>query len=177
MKHATFRGVFCVGRAERLTSGERDIWNGFRPPSATGRKVTAFPSPAAPTPPLNAAALSPFPMRRCPLSCRCPNSSPALACVWASPHPFPLRGRGLWGRGLFFYFLGSLLSVLTVLFVCGCRHKACAFVHTVAFCLMGANFSRRRDDCAGSVRAPVGADRHCRDGCRFRWCRCPHARA
>ena len=106
MKHATFRGVFCVGRAERSASGERDIWPSFRPPSATGRKATAFPSPAAPTPPLNAAALPPLPMHRCPLSCRCPNSSPALACVWASPHPFPLRGRGLWGRGLFFYFLG-----------------------------------------------------------------------
>lgn len=94
--------------------GERDIWHGFRPPSATGRKATAFPSSssAAPTPPLNAAALSPFPMRRCPLSCRFPNSSPALAYFWASPLPFPLRGRGLWGRGLFFIFWGFVFPSL-----------------------------------------------------------------
>ena len=166
------RGAFGVGETGYLARFSSSVGNGSK---SHGLPFFFCCSDT----PLNAAALSPFPMRRCPLSCRSPNSSPALACFWASPLPFPLRGRGLWGRGLFFIFWGfiSLLSVLTVLFVCGSRHKACAFVHTAVFCLMGADFSRRRDDCAGSVRAPADADRHCRDGCRFRWCRCPHARA
>ena len=112
MKNATFRGIFASVARSVWCRGERDICHSFHPPSARGRKATTFPSPSAPTPPLNAAALSPFPIRRCPLSCRCPNSSPALACFWASPLPFPLRGRGLWGRGLFFIFWGFVFPSL-----------------------------------------------------------------
>lgn len=98
------RGAFGIGRTGYLARFSSSVGN--------GSKSHGFPFSCCSDTPLNAAALSPFPMRRCPLSCRCPNSSPALACFWASPLPFPLRGRGLWGRGLFFIFWGFVFPSL-----------------------------------------------------------------
>ena len=55
------------------------------------------------------------------------------------PSPSHLGGGGF-GVGVFFYFFGSyflLLTVLTLLFGCVFRHKACTFVHTAAFSQFG----------------------------------------
>ena len=98
------RGAFGVGGTGYLARFSSSVGN--------GSKSHGLPFSFRSDTPLNAAALSPFPLRRCPLSCRCPNSSPALACFWASPLPFPLRGRGLWGRGLFFIFWGFVFPSL-----------------------------------------------------------------
>ena len=107
--------------------------------------------------------------------------------------PSPLGKGGFGGRGLIFllyYFLLSwFYSTLMVLssFVqaykgwwrfAQCRSTTftrCDF--TPGARLAPLLSRRRRGGCAGSARAPVRAGRRCRDGCRFRWCRCPRGQA
>ena len=101
--------------------------------------------------------------------------------------PLTFRGRGALGVGVFFllyYFL--LLRVLSS-FVQAykgqwrfAQRRSTAFTRcdfTLGVRLAPRLSRRRRGGCAGSARAPVRAGRRCRDGCRFRWCRCPHGRA
>ena len=92
------RGAFGVGGTGYLARFSSSVGN--------GSKSHGLPFSFCSDTTLKCCCAVSLPHAPLPLSCRCPNSSPALACVWASPHPFPLRGRGLWGRGLFFYFLG-----------------------------------------------------------------------
>lgn len=117
------------------------------------------------------------------------------------PLVFPPRhcSRHLWGRGalgvgvlffLLYYFL--LLWFYSTLMVLSSFVQAYKGWWRFAQCrsttftrcdfTLGARLApllsrRRRGGCAGSVRAPVRAGRRCRDGCRFRWCRCPRGRA
>ena len=108
--------------------------------------------------------------------------------------PLTFRGRGaLGGRGLIFllyYFLLSwFYSTLMVLssFVQAykgwwrfAQRRSTTFTRcdfTPGARLAPLLSRRRRGGCAGSARAPVRAGRRCRDGCRFRWCRCPRGRA
>lgn len=108
--------------------------------------------------------------------------------------PLTFRGRGALGVGVLFFLLYYFLllwfySTLMVLssFVqaykgwwrfAQCRSTTftrCDF--TPGARLAPLLSRRRRGGCAGSARAPVRAGRRCRDGCRFRWCRCPRGRA
>lgn len=107
--------------------------------------------------------------------------------------PSPLGKGGFGGRGLIFllyYFL--LLWFYSTLMVLSSFVQAYKGWWRFAQCrsttftrcdfTLGARLApllsrRRRGGCAGSVRAPVRAGRRCRDGCRFRWCRCPRGRA
>lgn len=107
--------------------------------------------------------------------------------------PSPLGKGGFGGRGLIFllyYFLLSwFYSTLMVLssFVQAykgwwrfAQRRSTTFTRcdfTPGARLAPLLSRRRRGGCAGSARAPVRAGRRCRDGCRFRWCRCPRGRA
>ena len=107
--------------------------------------------------------------------------------------PLTFRGRGALGVGvLFFYYIifySQFYSTLMVLssFVQAykgwwrfAQRRSTAFTRcdfTLGARLAPRLSRRRRGSCAGSARAPVRAGRRCRDGCRFRWCRCPRGRA
>ena len=108
--------------------------------------------------------------------------------------PLTFRGRGALGVGVLFFFI-ILFSTLMVLFYplvlssfvqaykgwwrfAQCRSTTftrCDFTPGARLALLLSR--RRRGGCAGSARAPVRAGRRCRDGCRFRWYRCPRGRA
>ena len=108
--------------------------------------------------------------------------------------PLTFRGRGALGVGVLFFLLYYFLlswfySTLMVLssFVQAYkgqwRFAQCrSTTFTRCDFTLGARLAPRlswcrRGGCAGSARAPVRAGRRCRDGCRFRWCRCPRGRA
>lgn len=107
--------------------------------------------------------------------------------------PLTFRGRGALGVGvLFFYYIILLLWFYSTLMVLSSFVQAYKGWWRFAQCRSttftrcdftpGARLApllsrRRRGGCAGSARAPVRAGRRCRDGCRFRWCRCPRGRA
>lgn len=106
--------------------------------------------------------------------------------------PLTFRGRGALGVGvLFFYYIifyshGSILMVLSSFvqaYKGWWRFAQCRSTTFTRYDFTpGARLAlllsrRRRGGCAGSARAPVHAGRRCRDGCRFRWCRCPRGRA
>ena len=108
--------------------------------------------------------------------------------------PLTFRGRGALGVGVLFFLLYYFLllwfySTLMVLssFVQAykgwwrfAQRRSTTFTRcdfTPGTRLAPRLSRRRRGGCAGSARAPVRAGRRCRDGCRFRWCRCPRGRA
>ena len=107
--------------------------------------------------------------------------------------PLTFRGRGALGVGvLFFIILFSTLGFYSTLMVLSSFVQAYkgwwrfaqrrSTTSTRCDFTLGARLAprlsrRRRGGCAGSARAPVRAGRRCRDGCRFRWCRCPRGRA
>ena len=101
--------------------------------------------------------------------------------------PLTFRGRGALGVGVFFllyyFLLLRVLSSFVQAYKGQWRFAQCrSTISTRCDFTLGARLAprlsrRRRGDCAGSARAPVRAGRRCRDGCRFRWCRCPRGRA
>lgn len=107
--------------------------------------------------------------------------------------PLTFRGRGALGVGvLFFYYIILLLWFYSTLMVLSsfvqaykgwwrfAQRRSTTFTRcdfTPGARLAPLLSRRRRGGCAGSARAPVRAGRRCRDGCRFRWCRCPRGRA
>ncbi len=108
--------------------------------------------------------------------------------------PLTFRGRGALGVGVLFFLLYYFLllgfySTLMVLssFVQAykgqwrfAQRRSTTFTRcdfTPGARLAPLLSRRRRGGCAGSARAPVRAGRRCRDGCIFRWCRCPRGRA
>lgn len=108
--------------------------------------------------------------------------------------PLTFRGRGALGVGVLFFLLYYFLllwfySTLMVLSSFVQAYKGWwRFAHCRSTTFTRCDFTpgarpaprlsrRRRGGCAGSARAPVHAGRRCRDGCRFRWCRCPRGRA
>lgn len=108
--------------------------------------------------------------------------------------PLTFRGRGALGVGvLFFYYIifyshGSILPLWFYLRLYRRTRGGWRFAQRRSTTFTRCDFTlrarlapllsrRRRGGCAGSARAPVRAGRRCRDGCRFRWCRCPRGRA